>query len=369
MLLACLAGAPVLLAVSIAIRFFTPRMIASESGHIDMAMLSAEFVHALSTPQPSLHNLVNQPAGRSLPSGLTAIPRWLYYAVGGGMAFLALSILSCMGLMPLVVNQHRNADREFAARPHARASAHPPAFQPPPRDPPPQPPVPPPPLSIPAPADDAAPTTSPPQENLQPEKKPPPRSARDVRHGRAALGFEVQSADELAADDLVYVWTGESWGMGLATEVAADQVRVRIMAGPPRPGEWYPLDYVRHVRPPAQRALAAKSNRTPPPPVAPASSASQAPVPSPDPPVPTPATGPATTAGSAGESTPAKVPTEKGGKLRTWTDASGKFQIEAELVKVEDEQAVLRKADGSIVRVPLSKLSLEDRLQALAQSP
>jgi len=357
-LFGCLAGAPVLLVVSIVIRFFTPRMTASESGHIDMAMLSSEFVRALSTPQPSLHTLVNQPAGRPLPSGLATIPRWLYYAASGGMALLALSILSCFGLMHLVVNQHRHAGREFAARPHARAPAHPPVFQPPAPSlvpPPPPPPAAPAPIA-PAPAalppaaraDDVARATSP------SEKLPPPsRPGRDVRHGMAALGFEVQTADELAADDLVYVWSDQSWRMGKATEVAADQVRVRLMGGRPTPGEWYPVEYVRHTLPPAMRSLAAKSRPRPravsttPPPTAPA-----------DPAQPT-------TSGS----TPAKMPAEKRGKLRTWTDASGKFQIEAELVKVEDEQAVLRKADGSIVRVPLSKLSVEDRLQAVVQSP
>ena len=169
----------------------------------------------------------------------------------------------------------------------------------------------------------------------------------------AALGFEVQTADDLAADDLVYIWSDQSWRMGKATEVAADQVRVRLMGGPPTPGEWYPVEYVRHTLPPAMRSPAAKSRPRPPavsttpPPTAPA-----------DPAPPT-----------SGGSTPAKVPAENQGKLRTWRDASGKFQIEAELVKVEDEQAVLRKADGSIVRVPLSKLSLEDRLHAVAQSP
>ena len=46
---------------------------------------------------------------------------------------------------------------------------------------------------------------------------------------------------------------------------------------------------------------------------------------------------------------------------RTWTDNSGKFAIEAELVQLEDGKVQLRKPDGSLVTVPLAKLSDGDR--------
>lgn len=46
---------------------------------------------------------------------------------------------------------------------------------------------------------------------------------------------------------------------------------------------------------------------------------------------------------------------------RTWTDATGQFQIEAELVEVTDGVAVLRKADGEEVSVPVQRLSRQDR--------
>jgi CubicO group peptidase (beta-lactamase class C family) len=46
---------------------------------------------------------------------------------------------------------------------------------------------------------------------------------------------------------------------------------------------------------------------------------------------------------------------------RTWSDASGKFSIEAELVEVKDGQVVLRKADGSEIKLPVAKLSAADR--------
>ncbi len=41
----------------------------------------------------------------------------------------------------------------------------------------------------------------------------------------------------------------------------------------------------------------------------------------------------------------------------TWTDSSGKFKIQASFVRMEGNQVVLKKSDGSEVKVPLSKLS------------
>jgi len=50
------------------------------------------------------------------------------------------------------------------------------------------------------------------------------------------------------------------------------------------------------------------------------------------------------------------------GEVRTWTDATGAFTIEAELVKVEAGKAHLKKAaDGEVIVVPLDRLSENDR--------
>lgn len=46
---------------------------------------------------------------------------------------------------------------------------------------------------------------------------------------------------------------------------------------------------------------------------------------------------------------------------RTWTDQTGKFKIEATLVEVTDTHAVLKKRDGTTVKVPLDRLSGNDR--------
>ena len=46
---------------------------------------------------------------------------------------------------------------------------------------------------------------------------------------------------------------------------------------------------------------------------------------------------------------------------REWTDSSGTRKIEAELVKLDGDVVHLKKPDGAIVKVPLSKLCEDDR--------
>ena len=117
------------------------------------------------------------------------------------------------------------------------------------------------------------------------------------------------------------------------------------------------------MRPPNMRAAMAKAGFTPPA----WPSARSSPPPASKPP---PATSPPPAASSSPPAAPLSPPTAAKPKaLRTWSDATGKFQIEAELVKVEDGHAVLKKSDGSLVRIALDKLSLADRLYATAQSP
>jgi hypothetical protein len=49
------------------------------------------------------------------------------------------------------------------------------------------------------------------------------------------------------------------------------------------------------------------------------------------------------------------------GEFRLWTDATGKFRIEAELVSVVDGKVMLKKKEGNVITVPLDKLSAEDQ--------
>src|SRR5688500_3863783 len=46
---------------------------------------------------------------------------------------------------------------------------------------------------------------------------------------------------------------------------------------------------------------------------------------------------------------------------RTWKDATGKFEVQATLVRVADGKAYLRRTDGREIAVPVEKLSQADR--------
>ncbi len=48
-------------------------------------------------------------------------------------------------------------------------------------------------------------------------------------------------------------------------------------------------------------------------------------------------------------------------QLRTWTDSSGKFNVEAKFIRYDGKQVVLAKPDGKAIRLPLDKLSEEDQ--------
>ena len=56
-----------------------------------------------------------------------------------------------------------------------------------------------------------------------------------------------------------------------------------------------------------------------------------------------------------------KEPGVTRGEIRTWTDISGKFKIEAEYVALEDGIVTLERADGSTRKLPVEKLSESDR--------
>ncbi|MFT3881312.1 MAG: SHD1 domain-containing protein [Gemmatales bacterium] len=51
--------------------------------------------------------------------------------------------------------------------------------------------------------------------------------------------------------------------------------------------------------------------------------------------------------------------------LRTWSDASGKYTIEAKFITLEGGKVILEKEDGSRIQIELNKLKPEDRSEAL----
>jgi len=49
------------------------------------------------------------------------------------------------------------------------------------------------------------------------------------------------------------------------------------------------------------------------------------------------------------------------GSARTWTDSTGKYTVEAEFVDSEDGKVSLKKEDGTVVNLPIQKLSKADQ--------
>lgn len=47
--------------------------------------------------------------------------------------------------------------------------------------------------------------------------------------------------------------------------------------------------------------------------------------------------------------------------MRTWSDATGQHEVQAQLVEVRDGKACLRRADGQLIRVSIWRLSPADR--------
>jgi hypothetical protein len=56
-------------------------------------------------------------------------------------------------------------------------------------------------------------------------------------------------------------------------------------------------------------------------------------------------------------------------QVRTWTDATGKYSIEAELVGIKDGKVQLRRADGRGVAIALEKLSAADQEYVKRHTP
>ena len=48
-------------------------------------------------------------------------------------------------------------------------------------------------------------------------------------------------------------------------------------------------------------------------------------------------------------------------EMRTWTDSSGAYKVEAELVDENDGTVRLKRGDGRIVSLPLDRLSPADQ--------
>ena len=78
---------------------------------------------------------------------------------------------------------------------------------------------------------------------------------------------------------------------------------------------------------------------------------------------------------AATATTPAMVAPKTKDATRSWSDASGSYEVEALFLGVADGKVSLKKTDGRTIRVPLEKLSeedqiwIEDHAQAIPENP
>ncbi len=56
-------------------------------------------------------------------------------------------------------------------------------------------------------------------------------------------------------------------------------------------------------------------------------------------------------------------------KMRTWSDSTGRFKLDAELLAVQNGSVQLKRPDGKVTTMPIDKLSAEDRALVRAKYP
>ncbi len=159
-----------------------------------------------------------------------------------------------------------------------------------------------------------------------PQGAPPfPSGPRNLPPRGNLPGFAIARGTDVKAGDAIHILWGSRWFTGKVVETAADKVKVHYDQYDATWDEWATLDRVRAAKQPTSAAS----------PAPPASTAS--------------------------------APAAPTSKLRTWTDTTGKFKIEAEFVAMEKGQVHLKKDDGTTIAVPFDKLSVADQEFAIQQ--
>jgi hypothetical protein len=372
---------------NMAVRLTTPRMVQYDHRYVRLASVSPQFADWMG----KLEGTATGGTGYANPAGYGAYPQpaartnpMVFVYAGGGVA-LMLFLMMCggVGLVWMssfardreraamqrraqqvhqdAMDEHQRMIAEMNAQ-HERAFSRPVSSLPPP--PPrqtassattttPNPAPPPPPLPPRGPdsssAADAADLASnsgfpadpaafspeavigfPPTNGPGSSRPPfPSGSGRSTR----TPGFELTASSDVQAGDRIFIQWGSQWFPGKVVETSATQIKVHYDQYDATWDEWAAPNRVRAAR----SATPGRFSRTP------------------------PATTAATPAPAA-SSQPAAA-----SKLRTWSDASGKFKIEAEMIRLEKGEVQLKKADGTTVAVPLDKLSQADQEFAIQQ--
>lgn len=144
-------------------------------------------------------------------------------------------------------------------------------------------------------------------------------------------GYEVTSTNQVKAGDKIHIFWSSTWYRGVVLGTDYGLIKVHYDN---EPDHWDELASLQRVR---------------------AVSSTGASSPAPTPSLPTPS--------------PPPLPEAPPAEMRTWTDSTGKFKLDAKLIAVENGNVKLERPDGKIVTMPLDKLSPADQVIVRAKFP
>lgn len=161
----------------------------------------------------------------------------------------------------------------------------------------------------------------------------------------AKPGFEVTNISQVKAGDRIHIYWASSWFPGVVLGTQDGLIKVHYDNHADSWDELASLQRVRTMNP----GIAGNS-----------------PVPAiPQPPIPVPPTPVLPTPAPPAPAPPVDVPAV----MRTWTDATGRFKLDAKLVGLEGRDVKLERPDGKIVTMRLDQLSPADQAIVRAKYP
>lgn len=142
-------------------------------------------------------------------------------------------------------------------------------------------------------------------------------------------GFEITDVSQVKPRDRIFIFWVSRWYPGHVIETANNEIKVHYDGHADSWDAFVSLDKVRSMKP--IRATTPKPE-------------------------------------AAKPVEPAAEPVASGA-TRVWTDSTGQFKIEAELIAFEGGVAKLKRKDGKIISLPLEKLSASDQVAVRAAYP
>lgn len=174
-------------------------------------------------------------------------------------------------------------------------------------------------------------------------------------------GTVYASIAQVNVNDRVHIRWGSSWYAGTVIQKQGAQAKVHYDDHTNSWDEFVGLDRLRRMSPSDPKYR-----------VNPPATAS---IPAPSPTIPAGSSSPPSTKDLNPPANPQPTPpppptaTDPLRRMRTWSDSTGRFNLEAELIGVENGNVQLRRPDGKVSTMPIDKLSAADRALVRAKYP